>query len=288
MSDLGSVDTSLGNLVKMALKEDVGPRDVTSEILIPPNAQAKGEILVKEEGVLAGIEASRLVFKTADSSLKVKVLRPDGSKVKKGERVMEITGPAVSMLKAERVALNFLQRLSGVATSTSRYVRAVKGLSVWIMDTRKTTPGLRRLQKDAVRMGGGVNHRLGLHDGVIIKDNHLRLCRSLGKSLKDAVLQAKGEAPRGMEVEVEVRNLDEVKEALDAGAGTIMLDNMSIEEMKTAVELTAGRARLEASGGVSLENVRAIAGTGVDMISVGALTHSASSLDISLEIYPRR
>lgn len=287
MSNLGSVDMSLGNLVRMALKEDIGPRDVTSEILIPPNAQAQGEILVKEEGVLAGIEVSRLVFKTADSSLKVKVLRPDGSKVEKGERVMEITGSAVSMLKAERVALNFLQRLSGVATYTSRYVQAVKGLSVWIMDTRKTTPGLRRLEKDAVRMGGGVNHRLGLHDGVIIKDNHLRLCRSLGKSLKDAVLQAKAEAPRGMEVEAEARNLDEVKEALDAGAGTIMLDNMSIEEMKTAVELTAGRARLEASGGVSLENVRAIAGTGVDMISVGAVTHSAPSLDISLEIYPR-
>jgi len=272
----------------MALKEDIGPRDVTSQILIPPDLKAKGEILVKEEGILAGTEVSRLVFKTADPSLRVKVLRRDGSRVRKGEKVMEITGSAASLLKAERAALNFLQRLSGIATQASCYVRAVEGLPVKIMDTRKTTPGLRRLEKHAVRMGGGVNHRLGLYDGVIIKDNHLRLCWSLGLSLTDIVLRAKQEAPRKMGVEVEAKNLGEVQEALDAGADIVMLDNMSIEEMKAAVELAAGRVPLEASGGVSLRNVRAIAETGVDMISIGALTHSASSLDINLEIYPRR
>lgn len=287
MFNLRSIDVSLKKLVEIALREDIGLRDVTSQILILPGLQARGDVLVKEEGVLAGTEISRLVFKTADSSLRVRVLRPDGSKVKKGEKVMEITGSAASMLKAERVALNFLQRLSGVATHTSSYVRAVEGLPVKIMDTRKTTPGVRRLEKQAVRMGGGVNHRLGLYDGVIIKDNHLRLCKSLGTSLADAVLQAKQKAPRGMHVEVEAKNLDEVQEALNAGADIIMLDNMSIKEMKAAVELVAGRVPLEASGGVSLKNVRSVAETGVDMISVGALTHSAPSLDISLEIYLR-
>jgi len=202
--------------------------------------------------------------------------------------VMEIIGPAASILKAERVALNFLQRLSGIATQTSRYVQAVEGLPVKIMDTRKTTPGLRRLEKHAVRLGGGVNHRLGLYDGVIIKDNHLRLCKSLGMSLTDAILQAKLRVPRRMAVQVEAKNLGEVQEALDAGADTIMLDNMSIEETKGAVELVSGRVPLEASGGVSLRNVRAIAETGVNMISVGALTHSVPSIDISLEIYPRQ
>ncbi|MFB0551177.1 MAG: carboxylating nicotinate-nucleotide diphosphorylase [Nitrososphaeria archaeon] len=287
MFNLRSIDASVKKLVEIALKEDIGLRDVTSQILIPLGLQARGDVLVKEEGILAGTEISRLVFKTADSSLRVRVLRPDGSKVKKGEKVMEITGSAATMLKAERVALNFLQRLSGVATHTSRYVRAVEGLPVKIMDTRKTAPGLRRLEKHAVLMGGGVNHRLGLYDGVIIKDNHLRLCTSLGTSLADAVLRAKQKAPRGMRVEVEAKNLDEVQEALNAGADIIMLDNMSIKEVKAAVELVAGRIPLEASGGVSLENVRSVAETEVDMISVGALTHSAPSLDISLEIYLR-
>ena len=288
MSGLRFIDASVRKLVKIALKEDIGARDITSQILIPPDLKAEGEILVKEEGVLAGGEVSRLAFETADPSLRVKVLRRDGSRVRKGEKVMEIKGSAAGMLKAERVALNFLQRLSGIATQTSHYVRAVEGLPVKIMDTRKTTPGLRRLEKHAVRMGGGVNHRLGLYDGVIIKDNHLRLCRGLGMSLTDIVLQAKQKASRRMDVEVEAKNLGEVREALDAGADIVMLDNMSIEEMKAAVELAAGRVPLEASGGVSLRNVRAIAETGVSMISVGALTHSSPSLDVSLEIYPRR
>lgn len=287
MFNLRSIDASVKKLVEIALKEDIGLQDITSQILISPGLQARGDVLVKEEGVLAGTEISCLVFKTADSSLRVRILRPDGSKVKKGEKVMEITGSAASMLKAERVALNFLQRLSGVATHTSRYVRAVEGLPVKIMDTRKTTPGLRRLEKEAVRMGGGVNHRLGLYDGVIIKDNHLRLCKSLGTSLADAVLHTKQKAPRGMHVEVEAKDLDEVQEALTTGADIIMLDNMSIKEMTAAVKLVAGRIPLEASGGVSLENVRSVAETGVDMISVGELTHSAPSLDISLEVYLR-
>ncbi len=211
----------------------------------------------------------------------VEVRIPEGSKVKPGDIVARIEGRVAGILKAERVALNFLQRLSGIASETARYVEAIKGMNCRLMDTRKTTPGLRFLEKYAVRIGGGHNHRLHLGDGVLIKDNHLAALHGQGMSLKEVVAEAKRKAPHNLKVEVEVKT---VEEALEAGADIVMLDNMSLKEMRRAVELIKGRALLEASGGITLDNVRAVAETGVDCISVGALTHSTKALDISLEL----
>jgi nicotinate-nucleotide pyrophosphorylase (carboxylating) len=225
-----------------------------------------------------------MVFHKVDPSLRFKVLVSDRSKVQKGDMVARVEGRLASILKAERTALNFLQQLSGIASETANYVEATKGSPAQIMDTRKTTPGLRLLEKYAVRMGGGQNHRLHLGDAILVKDNHLAALRSQGVSLKEIIAQAKQKAASSLKVEVEVRTVEEALEASDAGADIIMLDNIRPEEIRRVVKLTGGKVLLEASGGVTLDNIQAIAETGVDFISVGALTHSAKALDIGLDL----
>jgi len=227
------------------------------------------------------------VFVKVDPSLKVEVLIKDGAEVKPGDIVATISGSVASILKAERVALNFLQRLSGIASQTAQFVAKTQGLKVNITDTRKTTPGLRLLEKYAVRVGGGQNHRFHLGDGILIKDNHLAALRALGMSFKDIIAKAKQNAPHGLKVEVEVNTIQEAMDAAEAGADIIMLDNMSPDEMRRVVSLVSGRVKIEASGGITLANVRAIAETGINLISVGALTHSPKALDISLELEPQ-
>lgn len=271
-------------ILETALVEDAVSDDVTSRALIPPELEGRAVVLVKEKGVLAGIEVLRRLFLMGDPSLEVTVLVEDGQRVAPGDVVATVSGRVTSILKVERVALNFIQRLSGIASQTADFVSRVSGSQAVIVDTRKTTPGLRWLEKYAVRSGGGRNHRFDLRDGILIKDNHLAVLRSLGVSLGEIVKKARSNAPSGLGVEVEVTNLEEAREALAAGADTIMLDNMSPDEIRPVVAMVKGRVRLEASGGVRLENVREIAATGVDIISVGALTHSVKALDISLEI----
>ena len=274
-------------LIETALKEDLGQGDVTSNTLIPCDLQGKASILIKENGVIAGIELAKSVFLRVDRSLNIEIRIKDGTSVKAGDIAMAISGNVGGILQAERVALNFLQRMSGIASTTARFIDEVRGLGVEIADTRKTTPGLRLLEKYAVRMGGGRNHRLDLSDAILIKDNHIAALRSIGMSFKEIVAKAKREAPPEIKVEVEATTIQEVKEALEADADIIMLDNMSTGDMTRAVELIAGRAEVEASGGVNLKNVREVAKTGVDFISVGALTHSYKALDISLELEPQ-
>jgi nicotinate-nucleotide pyrophosphorylase (carboxylating) len=276
----------IDHLIDLACKEDIGTGDITTQILILPGLKTKAIILAKSEGVLAGIEVAKRVFLKLDPEMKFKILIKDSSPLKKGDIIAEVRGKAHAILTGERTALNFLQRLSGIATHTSQFLELVRDLSVLIIDTRKTTPGYRLLEKYAVRMGGGHNHRLNLADGILIKDNHLALLRTKGKTLKEAVAQAKKKAPRGLKVEVETTNLDEVREAVSAGADIIMFDNMSPAMMRRGVKLLPKGIMSEASGGVNLENVRAIAETGVDFISIGALTHSSKTLDISLELQP--
>jgi len=286
MNKLPSFEAQIDHIIDLALAEDISHGDVTSEALIPPELQGKASILVKAEGILAGGEIARKVFLKADPSLKVEVLIKDGAKIKPGDIAATVAGRVTSILKAERVALNFLQRLSGIASQTARYIAQAHGCAVKITDTRKTTPGLRSLEKYAVRMGGGQNHRLHLGDGILIKDNHLVALRSLGMSLKDIVTRAKQNAPQGLKVEVEVNTTQEALDAVEAGADIIMLDNMSPEEMRHVASLMPRQVKIEASGGITLANVQAVAGTGVNLISVGALTHSSKALDISLELEP--
>ena len=275
------------NIIGLALAEDISQGDVTSEVLIPPELQGKASILVKAGGILAGGEIAKRVFLKVDPSLMVEVLIKDGAKVQPGDIVVTIFGSVVSILKAERVALNFLQRLSGIASQTAQCIAKTHGFIVSITDTRKTTPGLRLLEKYAVRMGGGQNHRLHLGDGILIKDNHLAALRALGMSLKDIVTRAKQNAPQGLKVEVEVGTAQEALDAVEAGADIIMLDNMSPDEMRHIADLVSGQVKIEASGGITRDNVRAVAGAGVDAISIGALTHSSKALDISLELEPQ-
>jgi nicotinate-nucleotide pyrophosphorylase (carboxylating) len=260
--------------VRAWLAEDVGAGDATTTAVIDENAICEAQLLVKEAGVLCGLDVAAAVF--SELGALVEPLASDGDSVAAGA-VARVSGPARAVLTGERLALNLLGRLSGIATLTRRYVDAVDGTGATILDTRKTTPGLRDLEKYAVRCGGGTNHRFRLDDGVLVKDNHLRLAGSIG----EAVARARG---TGLPVEVECDTLGQVGEALLAGADRILLDNMTIDELRQAVSLTAGRAELEASGGVTLDTVRQIAETGVDFISVGALTHSARALDVSLEV----
>jgi nicotinate-nucleotide pyrophosphorylase (carboxylating) len=272
--------------VGSALAEDLASGDITTDLLVQSDLEGKAAILVKRDGVLVGIDVAKEVFRQVDPSLHFKALVKDGAKVRKGDAVATVEGKVASMLKAERTALNFLQHLSGIATETARYVDAVLGTKAIITDTRKTIPGLRLLEKYAVRAGGGRNHRLNLGDGVLIKDNHLAALRSSGVGLGEAVKQARERVPRTMKIEVEVESIEQAREALSAGADIIMLDNMNLKDMRRVVELVQGRALLEASGGITLDNVRSVAEAGVDLISVGALTHSAKALDISLEVEP--
>ena len=271
-------------LVDHALAEDWAWGDVTTQALIPADAEGKASFIAKSEGILAGIEVVHLVFTRVDPSLEFRALVHDGDKLQRGTGIATVEGKVGSILRGERVALNFLQRLSGIATETSRYVEAVRGTKARIVDTRKTTPGLRFLEKYAVRAGGGQNHRVHLGDGILIKDNHLAALRARGLDLKAAIDLARKNAPHTLKIEVEVTTVEEAGEAIEAGADIIMLDNMSVEEMRRAVKSMGGRVLVEASGGVTLDNVRSVAETGVDLISVGALTHSVKALDISLEL----
>lgn len=270
-------------LIALALEEDLGRGDLTSEALIPASLRAEGELLVKAEGVIAGMAVAEAVFHAVDPGTIWEALEQDGAAVHPGQVIGRVRGRARALLAAERTALNFLQRLSGIATLTSRYVAAIRGTRARLVDTRKTTPGWRYLEKMAVRAGGGHNHRADLGSGILIKDNHLALS---GNDIVSAVRMARAAAPHSLRIEVEVTDLEGVRAALEAGAEAILLDNMPLEAMREAVQLVAGRALLEASGGITLETVRAVAETGVDLISCGAITHSARALDISLEIRP--
>lgn len=267
----------IDNVVRAALAEDIGAGDITTESVIPADARAEAYIVAKEPCVVAGLPLVEAVFAGA----RVKLLAPDGDVVEEGERVCTMAGSARAILTGERTALNFLQRLSGIATLTRQFVEAIAGTKAKILDTRKTTPTLRALEKYAVAVGGGQNHRMGLFDAVMIKDNH----RVLSSRLGDAVAAARKNHPH-VPVIVEADSLNQVEEALGAGANHILLDNMTLDELREAVAVVAGRAKLEASGGVRLDNVRAIAATDVDYISVGALTHSARAVDFSLEVEP--
>jgi nicotinate-nucleotide pyrophosphorylase (carboxylating) len=269
---------TLERLAYAALAEDVGEGDVTTEAVVDADVTGSAVIVLKEPGVVCGLGIVETVFRALDGEVEVEPLVDEGALVESGTAVARLTGPLRAILTGERTALNFLGRLSGIATLTRRYVDAVEGTGVAILDTRKTTPGLRVLEKHAVAVGGGRNHRLGLDDGVLIKDNHLRV----GGSIHDAVERAR--TSTHLPIEVECDTIEQVSEALEAGADAILLDNMTPDGLVAAVVLVRGRARLEASGGVTLENVRAIAETGVDEISIGALTHSARSLDVSLEL----
>ena len=271
-------------IVTQALAEDLAAGDVTTTALISPELEGQGIITVEEEGILAGIEVAEEVFRQVDPGIHFEKLAFDGEKLSPGKAVAQVSGKAASILQAERTALNFLQHLSGIATETRRYVEAVSGTKAKILDTRKTVPGLRLLEKYAVRVGGGQNHRRSLGDGILIKDNHLAALRSQGLGIGEVVKIARQNAPHTLKIEVEVETLEQVEEALRAGADVIMLDNMPLDQMRQAVELVQGRALIEASGGINLGNVRKVAETGVDFISVGALTHSIRALSFSLSL----
>lgn len=267
-------------IVEQSLLEDIGTGDITTEYIIPSNLKAKGIIKTSEEGVVAGLDIACLVFRKLDSEINFQSKIKDGKKILPEEILAEIIGSAQTILKGERVALNFLQRMSGIATITSKFCQEVKDFPVRIVDTRKTTPGLRILEKYAVRMGGGYNHRFGLYDAVLIKDNHI----AVAGGIRSAVNSVRKQISHTAKIEVEVENLYQLQEALKMKVDIIILDNMDLETMKKAVKMAKGKALIEASGGITLEKVREIAQTGVDLISVGALTHSVKALDISMEI----
>jgi len=281
------VDRNARTLIDLALAEDIGDGDVTSRYFVPEDRVARAFIVARTEGVISGAEVAQAVFRTVDASLDTAILVPDGSRVSAGAMVLRVEGSARSILTAERTALNFLQRLSGVATLTRRYVDAISGTGAAILDTRKTTPGYRTLEKAAVVHGGGTNHRLGLFDRAMVKDNHLVAENSLSM-LQEAIAKLKADRP-GVEVELEADRLEQVEAFLGLdGVDYLLLDNMPLDGLRAAVAMRNGRTipRLEASGGVNLETVRGIAGTGVDFVSVGALTHSAPSLDLGLDFVP--
>ncbi len=266
--------------VRRALEEDLGAGDITSLALFTTADQGHGMILAKQEGIIAGLPVAELVFKLCPPGCAFIPLVPDGERVQAGQEVARVEGPLLATLGGERVALNFLQRMSGIATLTSLYVEKVKPYKARICDTRKTVPGLRLLDKYAVRMGGGINHRWNLGDAVLLKDNHIKVAGSISEAIK----RVRGVIPLTTKVEVEVETLEQVAQALKGGADLILLDNMDIPEMREAVKLAQGYALVEASGGITLDRVTEVAATGVDFISVGALTHSVPALDLSLEL----
>jgi nicotinate-nucleotide pyrophosphorylase (carboxylating) len=269
---------ALERAVHAALAEDIGAGDVTTDATVAADAMGAAAIVVKQAGVVCGLRAVETAFRALDPDIRFEAFAEDGDAVEPPAIVARVAGSERAILTGERVALNFLGRLSGIATLTRRYVDAVEGTGVAVLDTRKTTPGLRALEKHAVACGGGRNHRFGLDDAVLVKDNHLRAAGSV------AAATERVRGATGLPVEVECESLDQVREALDSGVDAILLDNMTLARLREAVALNAGRARLEASGGVTLDTIRDIAETGVDEISVGALTHSAPSLDVSLEL----
>ena len=271
-------------LIDAALTEDQVFNDPTTQSLVSDDVRAVGMIRAKDHGVLAGLDVCMTVFHRVDETLEVKGLISDGVALSPGNDVARVEGSAGSILRAERTALNFLQRMSGIASDTNRYVRAIEGSRSRIIDTRKTAPGHRYLDKYAVRMGGGYNHRINLADGILIKDNHIQALRSQEVGLGGVIRLALSRASHTIKVEVEVETLDEVREAVAAGAHIIMLDNMPPDTMREAVEIIDGRAVVEASGGINMNTVRAVADAGVDLISLGALTHSVTALDLSLDL----
>jgi nicotinate-nucleotide pyrophosphorylase (carboxylating) len=266
-------------LIEAALKEDMPAGDITSENIIPADSISRAFIVARGEGVLAGIFVAERVMKKIDPTISFAIHRKDGQKINKGDKIAALKGPAISLLKGERTALNFLQRMSGIATTTKRYVEALEGKKAKVLDTRKTTPGLRNLEKYAVRMGGGTNHRFSLSDMVMIKDNHIKIVGSISEAVRLARKKIKPE----IKIEVEATDREEAMEALKCRADIVMLDNMSIDKMKEVVMLLNGRILVEVSGNVNLSKASKIADLGVDFISVGALTHSYKSLDISME-----
>ena len=278
------ITRDIRDLIDRTLAEDLSIGDPTTDILVPPDLESTAVLLAKEEGILAGLDVGLEAFRRFDDRVSITALLEDGAPIRPGDHLGTIQGRVASLLKAERTAVNFMQHMSGIATQTQRYVKAVEGHPVRIVDTRKTTPGLRFLEKYAVRMGGGQNHRQNLGDGILIKDNHIDALRGDGMSLGDVVKKAIREASHTIRVEVEVETLEQLDEALDAGAGIILLDNMDVEQMTIAVQIAKGKAFTEASGGITLETVRAVAATGVDIISAGALTHSGLALDISMDM----
>ena len=270
-------------LIDLALREDIGSGDVTSQYFVGETDQASARIIVKERAIVAGADVAAEVFRRVDPVLRIEILQPNGATVAGGAAVIEIRGPARSILTAERVALNFLQRLSGIATLTHQFVEAAGATAAKILDTRKTTPGLRKFEKAAVVAGGGANHRFGLFDMVLVKDNHL-LARNGLTRLSAAIERVQEERP-GLRIEVEADNLDQVRALLEIkGVEMVLLDNMSASQMREAVAIGKGKVKFEASGGVSIRNVRQVAATGVDFVSIGALTHSARAIDFSLEL----
>ena len=267
-------------LVAAALKEDDAKHDITTAATVVSNRRARCRLVARQTGVISGLALAREAFEQLDKAVTIRTDHEDGARVKPQTPVMFLSGHARGLLSAERVALNFVQRLSGIATLTARFVEAIAGTGAHILDTRKTTPGWRRLEKYAVRCGGGLNHRLYLSSGVLIKDNHLA---AVDGDIALAVKRARAVAPEGIKIEVECDRIDQVRAAIDAGADIIMLDNMGLADLRQAVQLVDGRAVTEASGGVKLDTVRSIAETGVNWISVGALTHSAPALDLALD-----
>jgi len=278
MNNLGYC-ASVESLIDRALEEDIGTGDITTLTTISEDALGHGRYIAKEDGVLCGIDLARRIYAKLDAGIELTAYKKDGDEVKKGDVIAEVRGCAISLLTGERVGLNLMQRLSGVATRTKECVEKIKGTNATIADTRKTTPGLRVLEKYAVRVGGGSNHRFNLADGILIKDNHI----VAAKGIKNAVARARKNAPHTLKIEVEIETFEQLYEALEAGADIIMLDNMSCEDMAKAVAIVGGRAKTEASGNMGDRDLLEVAKTGVDIISIGALTHSVRSLDISLK-----
>ena len=273
-------------IVHASLEEDIGFGDLTSKTLLSTNMSAQAQIVAKEAMVIAGLAVAQEVFHQIDESVTIEFHYQDGTLVRPNTKVMTIAGNAHSLLQAERVALNFIQRLSGISTLTRQFCRAVAGHSIKIADTRKTTPGLRTLEKWAVRLGGGFNHRFSLHDGILIKDNHLMILGAHNISLSQACRLAKQQAPHGLRVSVEVESLEQVREALQGQADIILLDNMNPTKIRQAVKIIKDQALVEVSGGITLKNIQSIADTGIDIISIGALTHSAPAMDLSMDTMP--
>ncbi len=271
---------AIDRIIRLALEEDLGSGDLTTNSIVRPDSKGRAVLIAKQDLILAGLPVFKRTFEILNSDTRFESFFEDGQSVKKNSKVCEISAPVQAILKAERTGLNLLQRMSGIATLTRKYAEQIRGFKAKVLDTRKTTPGLRILDKYSVRMGGGYNHRFGLYDGIIIKDNHIQAAGSITKALS----LCRKSIPHTLKIEIEVEDLEGVAEALQAGADIIMLDNMSVDEIKKAVELVKGLSVLEVSGNVSLENIKSIAATGVDLISVGALTHSAPAADLSLEL----
>ncbi|MDE6279694.1 MAG: carboxylating nicotinate-nucleotide diphosphorylase [Paramuribaculum sp.] len=275
-------DELIDDLLNLAFAEDVGDGDHTTLSTIPADAMGKQRLIIKEEGIVSGVEIAKKVFAKFDPSLKVTVMINDGEHVKPGDVVFEVEGPVRSLLQTERTMLNIMQRMSGVATMTAKYQDKLKGLKTKVLDTRKTTPGMRMLEKEAVKTGGGKNHRIGLFDMILIKDNHVDFAGGIPQAVK-AAKDYVAKLGRDLKIEVEVRNTDEILQALEAGVDRIMLDNFTPERTREAVKLINGRTEIESSGGITLDTLRDYAECGVDFISVGALTHSVKGLDMSFK-----